>query len=67
MPCSIKQRPVKAAILNRLDQVRGFDVSDIWNWENNWVSPAAKFIPAIVAFLDYNPRPKPEALPDQLV
>ena len=45
----------------------GGSVSDVWNWENNWVSPAVKFMPAIIAFLGYNPLPKPETLPEQLV
>ena len=45
----------------------GGSVSDVWNWENNRVSPAVKFIPAIIAFLGYNPMAKPEALPEQLV
>jgi len=39
----------------------------VWNWENNWVSPAVKFIPAIIAFLGYNPLPPPVALPERLV
>jgi len=41
--------------------------SSVWNWENNRVSPAVKFIPAIIAFLGYYPMPKPSALADQLV
>jgi hypothetical protein len=54
--------------LNLLQQdvgqpIRG-SVSDVWNWENNRVSPAVRFIPAIIAFLGYNPMPKPGALPE---
>jgi len=31
------------------------------------VSPEVKFIPAIIAFLGYNPFPRPDALPQLLV
>jgi transcriptional regulator with XRE-family HTH domain len=45
----------------------GGSVSDVWNWENNRANPVVKFIPAIIAFLGYNPLPKPEARSEQLV
>jgi transcriptional regulator with XRE-family HTH domain len=45
----------------------GVSVSDVWNWENNRVIPAVKFIPAIIAFLGYNPAPQPADLTERLV
>ena len=45
----------------------GVAVFDVWNWENNWASPSVKFIPAIIAFLGYNPIPEPAALSERLV
>jgi len=45
----------------------GGSVSDVWNWENNRAIPVVKFMPAIIAFLGYNPMPKPEGIPAQLV
>jgi transcriptional regulator with XRE-family HTH domain len=45
----------------------GGSVSDVWNWENNRVTPAVKFIPAIIAFLGYDPIPQPAGLHERLV
>jgi len=64
----LRKRRLDLKLLQReVGQRIGGSVSDVWNWENNWVSPAVKFIPAIIAFLDYNPLPKPDTLPEQLV
>jgi transcriptional regulator with XRE-family HTH domain len=45
----------------------GVSVSSVWNWENGWVAPAVKYLPAIIAFLGYNPLPKPKTFAGRLV
>jgi len=64
----LRKRRLDLKLLQKdVGQRIGGSASDVWNWENNRVSPAVKFIPAILAFLGYNPMPKPEALSGQLV
>jgi transcriptional regulator with XRE-family HTH domain len=64
----LRKRRLDLKLLQKeVGQRIGGSVSDVWNWENGNASPAVKFIPAIIAFLGYNPMPKPEALPEQLV
>jgi transcriptional regulator with XRE-family HTH domain len=64
----IRTRRLDLKLLQKdVGQRIGGSVSDVWNWENNWASPAVKFIPAIIAFLGYNPVPEPVALPERLV
>ena len=64
----LRKRRLDLKLLQKdVGQRIGGSVSDVWNWENKWVTPAVKFIPAIIAFLGYNPMPKPEALSEQLV
>jgi transcriptional regulator with XRE-family HTH domain len=64
----LRKRRLDLKLLQKdVGQRIGGSVSDVWNWENNRVIPAVKFIPAIIAFLGYNPMPKPEGIPAQLV
>jgi len=64
----LRKRRLDLKLLQKeVGQRIGGSVSDVWNWENNWVSPAVKFIPAIIAFLGYNPLPQPTGLPEHLV
>jgi DNA-binding XRE family transcriptional regulator len=66
--CHISLKASKPKLLQKkVGQRIGGSDSDVWNWENNSVSPAVRFMPSIIAFLGYNPMPKPEALPEQLV
>ena len=39
----------------------------VWNWESGQRKPEAKNLPAIIAFLGYDPRPEPSRLPERLV
>ena len=64
----LRKRRLDLKLLQRqVGQRIGGSVSDVWNWENNRVSPAVKFIPAMIAFLGYNPLPQPADLSDRLV
>ncbi len=64
----LRKRRLDLKLLQKeVGQRTGGSVSDVWNWENNRVTPAVKFIPAIIAFLRYNPMPEPMALPERLV
>ena len=64
----LRQRRLDLKLLQKdVGQRIGGSVSDVWNWENNRAIPAVKFIPVIIAFLGYNPLPKPVALQEQLV
>jgi len=42
----------------------GVDPSTIWNWERGWSHPELRYLPAIIAFLGYDPRPKPASPPN---
>jgi transcriptional regulator with XRE-family HTH domain len=44
----------------------GCNTASIVNWEKGYRHPDIRFIPAIIAFLRYNPIPKPEGIPAQL-
>lgn len=41
--------------------------SSVWNWESGLHTPETQRIPAIVAFLRFNPFPPPMLLPERLV
>ena len=45
----------------------GSNKTTIWNWENDWALPELRFMPAILAFLGYDPRPKAATTGKQLV
>lgn len=38
----------------------------IYNWENNRSEPEVRYIPEIIKFLGYNPRPEPEDILERL-
>ncbi len=64
----LRKRRLDLGLLQKDEGQRtGGSVSDVWNWENNRVSPAVKFMPAIIAFLGYNPIPEPTTLSARLV
>jgi DNA-binding transcriptional regulator YiaG len=39
----------------------GVDETTIFNWEAGTASPGLRALPAVIRFLDYDPRPIPEA------
>jgi transcriptional regulator with XRE-family HTH domain len=47
----------------------GVSVATVVNWERNRFVPELRYLPAIVAFLGYDPRPKAAAnsLPERLI
>jgi transcriptional regulator with XRE-family HTH domain len=64
----IRTRRLDLKLLQKdVGQQIGGSVSDVWNWENGNASPAVKYIPAIIAFLGYNPLPQPAGLTERLV
>jgi transcriptional regulator with XRE-family HTH domain len=42
------------------------DVANIRNWERNKTMPETRFLPAIIAFLGYDPLPRPTSLAEAL-
>ncbi|WP_373694369.1 helix-turn-helix domain-containing protein [Geobacter sp.] len=44
----------------------GVSICTITNWELNRGEPEIRFIPAIIKFLGYNPRPEPEGTLERL-
>jgi transcriptional regulator with XRE-family HTH domain len=44
----------------------GVDALTITNWECNATAPAIRYIPAILSFLDYDPFPPAQTLPERL-
>jgi len=45
----------------------GVGTSTVNYWENNHFNPEARYVPAIVAFLGYDPfGPSPEGFPGQI-
>lgn len=64
----LRKRRLDLKLLQReVGQRIGVVEASIWNWEDGRVSPEVKHLPAIIAFLGYNPIPKPDTLRAQLV
>jgi hypothetical protein len=38
----------------------GADQASVWLWENNGATPELKWMPIIIGFLRYDPRPMPK-------
>ncbi len=45
----------------------GADESSVWNWENGWSEPEVKWLPAILGFLGYDPRPEVHTIAERLI
>jgi len=45
----------------------GADVCSVYNWENGRAAPELQFLPGIIAFLGYDPRPEPSSLAERIV
>lgn len=41
--------------------------ASVWNWENRRAKPELRFLPAVIAFLGYNPLSRPTTLAERLV
>ncbi len=41
-------------------RIVGADTTSVLNWEKNRVEPEIRFLPAILSFLGYDPRPAPQ-------
>jgi len=64
----LRKRRLDLKLLQKdVGQRIGVAVATMWNWENGRVSPEVKHLPAIIAFLGYNPLPPPAGLADRLV
>ena len=44
----------------------GVSAATLANWEGNASTPAIRYMPAIIRFLDYDPVPHPHSLPERL-
>ncbi len=45
----------------------GSGTSSVTNWEKGRAEPEIRFLPAILAFLGYDPRPQPKTIGERLV
>jgi DNA-binding transcriptional regulator YiaG len=45
----------------------GVDKTCVFNWEANTSNPEIRYMPAIIAFLGYNPLPAASTLAEQLI
>jgi transcriptional regulator with XRE-family HTH domain len=45
----------------------GVDTTSIFNWEGNRSSPEVRYMPAIIDFLGYDPRPQANTLAEKLI
>jgi hypothetical protein len=45
----------------------GVHCLSVTNWERGKTEPEFRHLPAIIAFLGYDPRPEPVTLPERLV
>ena len=45
----------------------GVDKATVANWEKGKTAPPITFIPAVIAFLGYDPFDVPQALPEQML
>jgi transcriptional regulator with XRE-family HTH domain len=53
----IRKRRMDLALIQRAVAFKiGVDASTIWKWENGWSIPELRHLPAILAFLGYDPR-----------
>jgi transcriptional regulator with XRE-family HTH domain len=43
------------------------DQTSVWNWERNRNQPELRFMPSILAFLGYDPRPEVQSTGERLV
>jgi transcriptional regulator with XRE-family HTH domain len=59
MDLGLLQREVAARI--------GSDNSSVWLWEKDRGMPELRFVPAVLAFLGYDPRPVPRGIGERLV
>lgn len=64
----IRKRRLDLGLLQKqVAEQMGVDQASVVNWEKNHSQPEFRYLPAIIAFLGYDPRPKPAGLPQQLV
>jgi len=45
----------------------GADTTSVTNWEKGHTEPELRFLPAILSFLGYDPRPQPRSIGEKLV
>ena len=45
----------------------GTTAGNVWNWEVGRSEPILRFLPAILGFLGYDPRPTPTTVSERLV
>lgn len=53
--------------VRRLAAQLGADQDSLTNWEEGRTAPAIRYVPGVLAFLGYDPRPVPEDLAGRLV
>jgi transcriptional regulator with XRE-family HTH domain len=64
----LKRRRMDLGLIQReVAQTIGVNTASVWNWENGYVEPGLRFIPAILMFLGGDPCPIKGSIGDQLV
>jgi transcriptional regulator with XRE-family HTH domain len=64
----IRRRRLSQKLLqSQVAEMIGVDKCSICNWESNRSEPKLEYIPAILGFLGYDPRPAPDSMGAQLI
>lgn len=64
----LRKRRIDLKLLQReAGQHIGVHCLSVSNWELNRTAPELRHLPAIIAFLGYDPLPRPTTLPERLV
>ena len=64
----IRKRRLDLSLLQReVAEIIGVDETSVHNWEINKALPMLRCLPAIIAFLGYNPLPEPTTIAEKLV
>lgn len=64
----IRKRRLDLGLIQRdLAERVGVSEDSIWNWENRGLKPELRYMPAILDFLGYDPRPEPATLAERIV
>jgi transcriptional regulator with XRE-family HTH domain len=64
----IRRRRLSLKLLqSQIAEMIGVDKTSIYNWESNRSEPKLEYMPAIIRFLGYDPRPEPDSIGARLI
>jgi transcriptional regulator with XRE-family HTH domain len=63
----LKKRRIELGLLQKeVAEQLGLDECTIGNWEKDRTYPAVRYLPRLIAYLGYDPFPKPQSIGDRL-